>query len=460
MRILQVIHGFPPHNVAGSEVYTYTLSRELAKAHEVYVFHRVDAPERGEYDLQHTTYDGLKVWAINNTFRYCDSFEQTYRNDVIAEKFGHLLEQLGPDIVHFGHVLNLSTTLVAEAKRRGIPVIFTLHDFWLFCPLGQLLKHDLALCSGPKEPDCAKCSAPQLAIRPSLRRAFDGLRRSVPRFQQNTGLRRFLRKAYHRYARLVFPIQRKGKAQVRLRMEQVSDMCSQVDLFVTPSQFLLDKVVEFGIPRTQIVHERHGFDKAVVGNVSHKPSSKLRFGYTGTFIPAKGVHVLLEAFIALDSTAAELRLHGRFSPLPYGHEDYPGRLKALSQQPNVLWCGEYVNADIGGILSDIDVLVVPSIWYENSPLTIQEAFLAGVPVITANIGGMAELVKDGVNGLLFEVGNAEDLAARMQTLIDDRTLVEELRRNASPVLSIEEHAATIESYYSRLLTPTAPTEGE
>jgi glycosyltransferase involved in cell wall biosynthesis len=451
MRILQVIHGFPPHNVAGSEVYTYTVSRELAKVHEVHVFHRIDDPQRGEYELQHATYDGLEVWTINNTFKYCHSFEQTYRNDAIGKRFGHLLAALRPDVVHFGHVLNLSTTLVAEAKMRGIPVIFTLHDFWLFCPLGQLLKHDLSLCDGPEESECARCSAPQLAIRPILRRAFEGLRQSVPRFQASTRLRRFLRKVYHRYARFVFSIQREGRAPIRARTQHVSEMCAQVDLFVAPSQFLLEKFVEFGIPRSKIVHEDNGFDRGLVADVAHKPSSRLRFGYTGTFIPSKGVHVLLEAFHALEAPDVELRLHGRFTGLPYGHEDYPVRLKALSQRENVVWCGEYEHAEIGRVLSEIDVLVVPSIWHENSPLTIHEAFLAGVPVMTANIGGMAELVQDGVNGLLFEVDNVQDLARRMQTVIDDRTLIEKLKRNLGPVIPIEQHAATIEELYGRVL---------
>ena len=451
MKILQVIHGFPPHNVAGSEVYTHALSRELAKAHEVHVFHRIADPQRGEYELQHATYDGLNVWTINNTFKYCHSFEQTYENEAITKKFGDVLEELRPDVVHFGHVTNLSTTLVGEVKARRIPVVFTLHDFWLFCQLGQLLKHDLSLCDGPDEFECARCLAPQLAIRPSLRRAFEVVRRSVQGLQGDTFVRRLLRKVYHRYARLVFHIQRNGRAQIRARTEHVTQMCSQVDLFVAPSHFLLEKFVEFGVPRSKIVHQDHGFDTALVTDVAHRPSSRLRFGFTGTFIPSKGVHVLLEAFNILEAPHAELRLHGRFAPFHYGYEDYPDRLKLLSQKENVLWCGEYENVEIGRILSEIDILVVPSIWHENSPLTIHEAFLAGVPVITANIGGMAELVKDGVNGLLFEVGNAQDLARRMQMVINERSLIEKLRKNIGPVMSIEQHAASMVEAYGRLV---------
>jgi len=99
-------------------------------------------------------------------------------------------------------------------------------------------------------------------------------------------------------------------------------------------------------------------------------------------------------------------------------------------------------------LSEIDVLVVPSIWYENSPLTIHEAFLAGVPVITSNIGGMAELVRDEVNGLHFQVGNAEDLARKMLRVVENPSLLSTLKPNDSLVTKIEQHALKIETIYN------------
>ena len=181
MRIVQVMHGFPPYNMAGSEVYTYNLSKELSKTDEVFVFHRIADPEREEYEVSSGTYDGLNICRINNTFKYCDSFEKTYRNNLIAEKFGSFLDEVNPDIAHFGHVTDLSTSLIKEAKKRNIPVIFTLHDFWLFCQLGQLLKRDLSLCDGPEDSECARCLAPQLAVSGVVKRTFEGLKKTIPR---------------------------------------------------------------------------------------------------------------------------------------------------------------------------------------------------------------------------------------------------------------------------------------
>jgi len=451
MKIVQVIHGFPPYNMAGSEVYTYNLSRELAKEDEVYVFHRIADPEREEYEMSLGTCDGLNVCTVNNTFKYCDSFEKTYRNDMISKKFGSFLDEVKADIVHFGHVTCLSTTLIEEAKNRKIPVIFTLHDFWLFCQLGQLLKRDLSLCHGPKDSECARCLAPQLAIKGGVRKAFEIINRTIPNFQNRTRLGKILSKIYRQYAKAFFLFQKNAKAQIQKRTAHIKEMCSLVDLFIAPSNFLLGKFIEFGIPRYKITYIGHGLNMALFNNFSKVYSQKIRFGYIGTIIPSKGVHVLLEAFNSVKSQNAELRIHGKFLPYHFGFEDYPDYLRSLAKKDNILWFGEYDNKDVARILSEIDVLVVPSIWYETFSLTIREAFIGGVPVITSNIGAMAESVQDGVNGLLFQARNSKDLAKKMQMVIDDPGLIERLRKNIKPVIPIENHTLEIREIYGSLV---------
>ena len=109
------------------------------------------------------------------------------------------------------------------------------------------------------------------------------------------------------------------------------------------------------------------------------------------------------------------------------------------------------NTDIAKMLSETDVIVVPSIWYENSPLTIHEAFMAHIPVITANIGGMAELVQDGINGLLFQVGDPKDLARKMQKVIDDPRLIERLSSRIDSVIPMENHVLEIRKIYRTLV---------
>ena len=453
MRIVQVIHGFPPYNAAGSELYTYNLSRELSKKEEIYVFYRIADPKRDEYEMRFENYNGIKVCNINNTFRYCESFEKAYNNDIISKKFGLFLDQVKPDIIHFGHLTCLSTSLVEEGKKRKIPIVFTLHDFWLLCQYGQLLKNDLSICCRPVNSECVRCLEPKLSIRGNIRKVFGILKRKIPEFENRASLGKILVTIFRQFAKASL-LDNDSKARVKKRMSHVNEMCSLVDIFISPSKFLLEKFVAYGIPRDKIRYHDYGFNTDRFKDFSKVKSQKLRFGYIGTFIPSKGVHVLLKAFSSIQSENVELRLHGKSAPYHPGFEDYPDYLRSLGKKSNILWFGEYNNEDIAEILSEIDVIIVPSIWYENSPLTIHEAFIARIPVITSNIGGMAELVQHQENGLLFRLGDSKDLAKKMEMILHNPLLVKKLSNNIKPVISIENHALEISRIYRDLISNT------
>lgn len=462
MNILQVIHKFPPHSLGGSEIYTENLSRELAKSHEVMVFHTINDPDVEEYALQVGCQDGFQVATINNTLKQCTSFKGHYRNDMIAAKFSGLLDEVQPDVVHFGHLIDLSLTLVHEVKKRNIPVVFTLHDFWLFCPLGRLLKTDLTLCQGPQPAECAKCLAPQLSTTKGLRWLYQVIQKVIPNFNDRMGFRKILGLLYRQYAKVKAFYTKQNFAHLEDRVLEVKRMCSAVDMFIAPSRFLLEKFIEFGVPKQKLIYCDYGFDVLPFKKVSKKYSKKIRIGYIGTLIPSKGVHVLVEAFNSLRDDNVELRIHGYYTSFTLGHEDYHHSLRAMSSKQNVYWGGKYENQEVAKLLTEIDVLVVPSIWNENSPLTIHEAFLAGIPVITSNIGGMAELVEDEVNGLHFEMGNAKDLMRQLQRVIDDPALLLRLKPNGSSVTLLENHVLKIETLYRGLLsrTPASPAASQ
>ena len=144
------------------------------------------------------------------------------------------------------------------------------------------------------------------------------------------------------------------------------------------------------------------------------------FGFIGTILPAKGLHILIEAFNKLNHRdKSYLRIYGKLYPYN-GFEYYPGYIKKIGlNNQNIYFMGNFDNRQIGEIFSEVDILVVPSIWLENAPLTIQEAFCAKVPVIASRIGGIPELVTDSLNGLLFNPGDANDLAEKMKFVINN-----------------------------------------
>jgi glycosyltransferase involved in cell wall biosynthesis len=445
VRIAHVIHAFPPSSRAGSENYAEALAREQLRRHEVAVFHRVADPARPEYEVSEGRAGDIPVVRVNRTFRDMTSFRDTYRSDAVAAAFGAFLDRFRPDAVHFHHTTCLSTTCVHEAKRRGIRVVYTLHDFWLLCPRGQLVRRDLSLCERHTDADCVRCMAWQLRVRGGHAR----VRALLARASRLARLR-LPRELYRRFASRPFAREAEALTEIRERTAHVLETCALVDRFVAPSRFLAERYVEFGVPERSIAVADYGVDLSRWRRpvpAPRRPEDPLRVAYLGTWIPSKGVHVLLEAFRGLDPARAVLDVHGYAVPYE-GFDDYEARLQRLAAgAPHVRLRGRYAPDDVPGLLARADVLVVPSIWYENSPLTIHEAFLAGVPVVASDRGGMRELVEHEKSGLTFRLGSAAALRAALERLAGEPGLLDRLRRGIPGVKAIGENAREIEALY-------------
>jgi glycosyltransferase involved in cell wall biosynthesis len=230
----------------------------------------------------------------------------------------------------------------------------------------------------------------------------------------------------------------------------MKDIYSKVDLFISPSQFLRRKFIEFGIPEDRITLFPYGFNLENFGNLQKVFSDKLRFGFIGNLLPAKGTHILIEAFNKIKNYNVELRVYGQVNSYKGILGNYLKYLKKISKNKNIKFMGRFDYKDVGEIFKEIDVLVVPSIWYENSPLVIQEAFATKTPVIASDIGGIPELIDDGVNGLLFDPNDSDDLYKKINLIIENPSLIEEIRQNIKPPKSIEENAKEIEKIYNKL----------
>jgi len=485
MRIVQVVHGFPPENLGGTETYAAQLSYELLQCgHDVHVFSRNNNPACAESALDTVDRDGLRITRANNTFRRLATFAQSYDNPHITQHFGAFLDRISPDIVHVHHLMYLSTGCVLEATRRGIPVVMTLHDYWLICQRGRFLKPDLSLCPGQTDDGCARCFAHLLAGK--LTPVYQ---RFKPAPGTHLGVRDFLRWLHAKYA-ATRPASAHAREQINQRMQHIHELCQQVSLFLAPSRFLREQFIAFGIPPEKIVFSECGLpplrqteteieteteiarrdreaDKKEQGglclpSLSHSASvsvstemmksasshRRVIFGYIGVVDPVKGIHHLVEAFEPL--TNAELHIYGGETD----YAPYPDRGKFLAQlrrSPHIRMMGRYEHRDVGRILSEVDVVVVPSIWYENAPLVIREAFLAKKPVVTAAFGGMPEWIQDGVNGVLFRPRDVADLRRTLARFIADPSLVTQLSGHFPAVQSIAADAAVIEGYYRSLL---------
>ncbi len=440
MRILQVIHTFPPFSTAGSEIYARNLSKELKKNHSVSIFHRIEDPEREEYQLEEARSDGLRTYRINNTFKNCDRFERTYLNPDIGDKFDEVLEREDPDIVHYHHLTCLSTDLPQRSAGKGIPSVFTLHDYWLMCQRGQLLNTSLDVCKGPGLFRCLDCMDDQITLKHSI----------ANRIQNVLPLK------FGEWTDFIFEglreLERANK--IRKRTKHIKNQLKNISRFIAPSRFLKNTFIGWGLSENKIRHLDYGFDKSLFEKSKaferEGGNRDLRFGYIGTLIPSKGVDVLIDAFRQLNYSDIQLLIYGGFSDY-HEIEDYPQKLTDKAQgDDRIKFKGEYENTDIAEVLKEMDIVVVPSVWKENSPLTVHEAFLAGKPVIASEAGGLKELVDDGVNGFLFEMGNRDDLANTLKKAVEDPDLVREFSENIPAVKSIRENAGELVEIYEKI----------
>lgn len=428
MKILKVIHGYPPYYSAGSEVYSQILARGLADGHEVQVFARRENSFLPDFHYS-TVLDYLDPRILLHLVNIpLTKYRYKFINKQVDERFRKILEEFKPDIVHFGHLNHLSLSLPSIVSQLTIPSVFTLHDFWLICPRGRFIQRNskeiLSLCDGQENRKCAE-------------QCYSGY------FTGDNGLSE---------SDLSY-----WKNWIANRMKHTKAVITNIDHFIAPSKFLLQKFVEdFSIPENKITYLDYGFDLTRLKNRKRKTENNFVFGYIGTHTPEKGIDLLLKAF-AETNLDVKLRIWGKERPETKELEAISNRLPDVIKA-NIEWMGGYRNENIvKDVFNKVDAIVVPSIWGENSPLVIHEAQQLRIPVITSNYGGMAEYVKDGINGLLFEHRNYKSLSEKLKILAQDSELYKKLIKkgylysNDGQIPSTEEHIKEVEKVYGKIM---------
>ncbi|MFH1478509.1 MAG: glycosyltransferase family 4 protein [Candidatus Omnitrophota bacterium] len=416
MKMLNIIHCFPPESMSGSEIYAYNLSKELSKSHDISIFYRINDRSRKNYELVKGNYDGLSVYKVNNILNRYTTLENIYKNKNIEDIFIKVLDEVKPDIVHIHHLLFLSLGIIDIIKERNIPIVFTLHDYWLMCPRGQLLKPNSRLCSDPVNSNCLYCLISGMSPSNISRKIF------------------------------TFSIPRKISKRYNVELSEVFD---KVDLFIAPSKFLRNRFIELGMPQGKIRYSDYGMNADLFKDIKKTLSDKVRFGFIGTLIPTKGVHVAIKAFNKIEESNVMLKIYGK-PPVNNGIFSYYKKIKRIVRgNKNIYFMGSFDNKDIAKVFKDIDVLIFPSMWEENSPLILHEAILSNTPILASKVGGVSELIKDSF--FLFERGNVEELYNKIKFFIDNSDKLNEHNPAVTTVKDIKEDAVEIEKIYSLLV---------
>ncbi len=416
MRVLQVVHNFAAEHRGGTERYTAELVRALAERHQVEVFTtRIGT----EFALERGERGGLPVAILDQP--QAGSFRE--RNAVqreVRRRFAEHAREFGPDVVHVQHLIDVSPSILGVPRELGVPGVVSLHDFWYVCPRTTLLRKDGSVChSGPRGGwACVRHCYPSAGredhadIPPEQRRRRP---RDLAYVVRHRRLRRALR---------------------------------GVDRFVSGSEFTRDTYARLGLSPSRVEVIPWGMPAPGPRPTRYAPLPPLRFAFLGHLSHAKGADVAIEAFAAIDPARAALTMHG-----PIGERQVERFGALLSAAPHVRWAGPYEPPELDAILGGADAVVMPSRALENYPLVVQEAFQRGVPMLVSRSGALPEVVRDGVDGVVFGDG-ADELRRAVEALADDPARVAALAAGIDPVKPMEAHAREIESLYERLRSKT------
>jgi glycosyltransferase involved in cell wall biosynthesis len=414
MRVLVISHGHPAFSIGGAEMASYNLFSGLNRLPDTEAFYLARAA-RPVVRHRETPLMSLRQGA-RETFLWADDYDPDLISNRATEDlsgaFRRYLLDIRPDVIHFHHFIGLGVEALWQV-RETLPdalIVVTFHEYLSICMRhGQMVKTQKnRLCSRATPADCHACFPDVAPARIFERELF---------LKTHLGL---------------------------------------ADAFVSPSHFLIDRYVKWGLPREKFTMLENGIDLAQPAAPRALPPGgrRARFGYFGQISEFKGLHILLDAISRVSEKAwgqdAALCIFG--GNLEYQPEAFRTAFDELvaAAGRRAKYYGSYGAEDLPDLMRQVDWVVVPSIWWENSPLVIQEAFLHGRPLLVSDIGGMKEKVTDGVNGLHFRVGSAEDLADRLTQVLEDPGAWDRLRAGAPKPLSHDEAAQQHLALYRRL----------
>ncbi len=442
MKIALVAHRFFPEGSGGVEVLTYHLARALGtRGYEVFVLCASLSERQGPIRFLRETYAGIPVVRIaggggGNPIRsaYCD--------EAVGEAVERLLAEERPDLIHVWHGLFLSASVIERALRANLPVVWTLTDYWPLCWKTTLLTWDDRLCAGDWNVPTRECLACLIFESRTYRRLF-GRNRFWPRWMAQ-GLTALTRSPVGE--RLVSAIGRQAVEALRDRPGWFQMLAGRVDALVAVSPFSFDLFRAAGFPaeRLRLIEQTIAPFARGPAASEKREGTPLRFGYVGRMNYAKGVDLLVRAFRLADLGArATLELFGAFEDVSFQNQ-----VQYLAGgDPRICFHGPFPPEQLPDVLSRVDVLVIPSRWHETGPLTLWEAFAAGLPVICARVGEMGRVLESGRGGLLFARGDARGLAAALRELVERPDLLARLRAEIRPVKPFEEMVRQYEALY-------------
>jgi glycosyltransferase involved in cell wall biosynthesis len=441
MKVLQVPFHYYPDAVGGTEVYVSALAQRLLE-------HGTDVEIAAPADAGAAYFhNGIRVHRFGVTTTPSDLAMLYGEGDAVATRqFTQILQRTQPDLVHL-HAMSpaVSLQVLREIKRQGVPVVFTCHIPGITCPRGTLLRYGERVCDGVwGSQKCTSCALQSRGLPIPLAVLIAALPISTGRQLAARGLR--------------------GSGITALRMRDLQTtrrralvgFLSEVDRIVAVSDWLRQMLISNGVNPDKVVLCRHGSSQRASRQQAAPPTQRRDFfklAFLGRLSAIKGVHVLVEALRKSPDLAIKLDIFG----IVQDDLEYVDSLrKRIGNDRRIQLLVPLLNEEVVDRLRGYDALAVPSQWMETGPLVVYDAFLAGIPVIGSNRGGIAELVTHERNGLLVEPNDPRAWAAALERLTSDKQLLQQLRAGIRAPRSMTDVAAEMLNLYLEVALPFKP----
>ena len=411
MKIALFVHCFFPSHFYGTETYTLELAKELlVLGHEPVVVTAVfpGEPSRGDV-LSTYRYENITVYCIDKNFFPHHRVKDTYFQVELRSVLKSVLIDINPDIVHVTHLINHTAVLLDVTRELNVPAVATLTDFFGFCFNNKLEAADGSLCRGPNA-QRTNCIACYLKARSEQTDAsFVERWAGGPQWASMTA-------SLIKWLPAVPGVRSSGIAEtVRDLTERpvlLKALYSSYRAVIAPTRFLLNAYVANGLA-VPIHESRFGVDLPRGPKPVRPVGASIKLGFIGQIAQHKGMDLLIDAFCRLPRGKAELYVFGPEDQNPI----YMADLKKSADGYAVWFRGTFPTSAMAGILSELDFVVIPSRWYENSPLILLYALASHTPVIVSDVEGLTEFVEQGKNGYVFERGSVDDLERVLSSII-------------------------------------------
>ncbi len=422
MKVIHIPFCYFPDPIGGTEVYVKSLAlcQQRQGANVV-----IAAPGKETSSYEHA---GLIVRRFAAPDDECDIRDLYGEGRIKAsQEFAKILDEEQPDVVHMhAFTRDVSLRSLREAKRRGIKVIFTYHTPTVSCQRGTLLRWGAEVCDGKLDARaCAACTLHSHGLGKTGSIILGNLPKFAGGLVSSAGLSGGLWTAV------------RMTDLVALRHATFHSLIKEADRIVALCQWTKDLLIRNNAPAEKITVSRHGIfansPRNGICNEGDKPqtATPIRIAFLGRMDRTKGPDILIRALRSLPEAPIELHLYGIVQDP--SNTEYLDRLKKLAETDSRISLLPAVPGEqVVSLLQGYHLLAVPSRWLETGPLVVLEAFAAGTPVIGSDLGGIAELIKHEVNGMLVETDSIEAWSHVMRRCYEDRALLEGLRRGVRP----------------------------